>query len=129
MQWLIWLRLTEFINEYMIVNTDELNILETKTVFLNNWHKQPGHIIKLIMLLTKQYIYYCKCKRIVLSFKVLLTRIDQIHKFELAFAKQVKRFIYHQRKWAPYTLEVVDDSANKYNNDIEEYANQYLQAI
>ena len=79
-----------------------------KNVMLNLVHDNPTHITNLLLLISKQYMYYCKCIGKIFSCKELLIRIESMYQIELYnYSKDHKRR-KHLLKWSPYDKERID---------------------
>ena len=51
----------------------------------------------------KQYIYACKCRRIVPHFEDYLRKVNEWHSVEKYNAMNVNKLKVHMAKWYPYT--------------------------
>lgn len=63
-------------------------------------HCSFSHIINLIVLTTKQYIYRSRCAGIIPSFEVLSIEIETVKKIECNLATEAGKLSYFYRKWS-----------------------------
>ena len=64
-----------------------------ENIFLNAVHPRPHHVINFLVLVTKQYVYACKCTKSTPHIKVLLLKIleyQRLEKFNARTTSQVK---------------------------------------
>ena len=106
-------------------------VFSAKTIMLNTVHPHSKHITNFLVLVTKQYIYACKCQRVPYNFKDAINRFENIYYLERYNASKNNRLFQHETKWAPYTGIKVkkcppsDQSTtnDNINNFIYEYVN------
>ena len=86
------------------LNFEELGIaceFNVCSVILNNVHASPRHIGNFLVLITKQFIYRCKCYNIKPKIEDVFKEIDLLHNIEFFNAIQAKRLTKHYQHWRP----------------------------
>ena len=58
-----------------------------------------------ILLLAKQYLYYCRQKSSLPSIRVLGSKIKMIHQLETIVAKSNNKMSAHNIKWSKYKVQ------------------------
>ena len=56
----VWIELHRYVCQRISTPMSEMDF-SCKRIILNDVHPKPGHITNLLVLLTKQHIYTCKC--------------------------------------------------------------------
>ena len=93
----------------------------TINICFNTVHPKPGHLINLIVLIVKQYIHRMRCLGSRLSYQDCITIVNNIHRYELYYAKQKNKLKKHYKKWSPRFPEYKELIDNCQNNAIQEY--------
>lgn len=98
---------------------------ESNKIF-NLVHPKPGHIVNMIILITKQYIYRCRCFGKLPVFEVLNAEIQNIQKIEYTIAKDKGKLQYFYEKWSQLYSDMVmsDQEAQNQRIFIDQYLNQ-----
>ena len=97
----LWNKIENFINKCLYIN-QEVKIQSYSDIFLGTVHVQRCHIINLLVLVSKHYIYTTKCKNQKLSFYSVLRIFDELYKVEKYYSKQSDKERKHEIKWKPY---------------------------
>ena len=125
-----WTQFHEF-TKGLLIEADKV-VLNFTTIFLNDIYSDLPHVINLLLLATKQYIYRCKCQNVHPSFQVFEKEIRKLYNMEHYNAKVKQRLLYHRKKWQPYTKEIIIEynvqSPENVPNDAE-YLQNYLLDI
>ena len=64
-----------------------------------NWQSPVSHILNFCLLVTKQYIYSCKCTKNKPSFEAFLEKLRYVHRLELFNVRRGNKVENHQSKW------------------------------
>ena len=80
-----------FIRELVEIDDSKLSVLGKKVILLNSWHIGPKHIVNFLILIAKQYVYYCKCSSKQPAFKNLMYKADQVYRYEYYAAQQTNQ--------------------------------------
>ena len=64
--------------------------------------KEDTLILNHLILITKQYIYYCRNSTAEPSFRVLLSKVESIYQLESWIAKSNNKLNVHLLKWGKY---------------------------
>lgn len=83
-----------------ICKIDLQSDIEPFHVILNCYKGEYVQLVNTILLITKQYIYRCKCQKQKLSIMELVTSIYNYQKMEASIAKEKKIYYKHEKKWA-----------------------------
>lgn len=98
------------IQAYIFDNNSDLDsTLEwnARNIFFNSVHPKPGHVVNLLILIVKQYIYRSRCSNSQLSFQHLLNEITTTKNIEYQIAKEKGKLVKHYRKWSQIYLDMV----------------------
>lgn len=96
----IWEGLKEYIRHndkagiFPVTNWSPMNIIFSTVI------SKPANVINLLVTITKQYIYRCRCLKIPLSQNTLINEIEQVYKCELNLAIRKSRLRLHAIKWS-----------------------------
>ena len=71
------------------------------SIMFNLVHEQPQHICNFIALITKQYIFRCKCLNEKPNIHELNIEIDNMYEIELYNARKNNMVSKHVKKWSP----------------------------
>lgn len=89
----IWQQIKNLIEQRSDGNLNTVLQWSEKNVMFNLVHPKPGHIINLIVLLVKQFIYRTRCSDTNLSFQVMNHEIDSIKTIEYRIAKKKRKLV------------------------------------
>lgn len=90
-------------------------------IFFNCVHPTPSHVVNLIVVITKQYIYRQRCLGKKLYADALIKEFQQVYNTEYAIAKYKGKLEKHYAKWSQ-----LDPSLTiKYNEIVQQ--NEYIQ--
>ena len=94
----------EYIHNELLLNTD--NVFSKEKIIFNTVNESNKHVANLLTLLSKQYIYQCKCLDKKPTTQGLLAEVTFMYKIEKdqagASSKRIKNF---NKKWEPVSLE------------------------
>lgn len=120
---IIWENLQNYIQE--CASEEIANILEwsEKNIMFNLVHPKASHVINLLVLMTKQYIYRCRCFVRIPQIEELLIEIDTIQKVEYAIAQKKAKLHLHVEKWSGLfrELEISEEAQALQQQFIEMY--------
>ena len=74
--------------------------LTEKNTILNNVHPNPYHVTNFLVLVTKQYIYRCKCMGNDIMFKNLKLEINNMREIEKYNAAKNNEIQSYRKKWS-----------------------------
>ena len=110
--------------EYFQVQSFEQVQLSEKNIIFNKIHPTPTHVLNMVCLITKEYIYLKKCRNADLSIRELKMQILTIESLEKYIAQKNGKLKKHNRKWYPNRAD------NQENIDsIEDYVDRYLESL
>ena len=96
----IWYDLFEYVNECKLTETPiEFNNIEYKDIFLNTVIDDKHHVVNMLTLIAKQYIFACKCLGKSLSSVELFHNIARIQRIEKYNAICSDTLMRHNVKW------------------------------
>ena len=79
-------------------------VFDVKSVFLNCVvESNVGHLINFIVLVAKQYIYACKCKKEEIRFEQFIRNIQELYNVEKYNAQINGNIMFHNKKWNCFT--------------------------
>ena len=97
----LWDQIKDFLFQVMLINPDEITI-SRQTIMTNLVHQSVKHIANTIVLITKQYIYRCKCENKAYDINILVTIIEKIYQMERYNAIRDSKIHIHDKKWELY---------------------------
>lgn len=110
---------------YIAMKTDNaygsLLVFSLENIIFNTVHPKPGHIVNMLVLITKQLVYRCRCLEMRPNIDLLINEIITIRKMEYIYAKQKEKLPKHFSKWCKLFIELNEQQENIQNNDIDEY--------
>ena len=125
----LWNRFEEYVNAEIKLEPGIL-ILYEKNIMLNMVHPKPGHIINLLVLYIKQYIFACKCLGSKPDFHEIMIKIKQLYNTESYNATVSNNSYKHETKWAPYSGKDPKHYRQTLEPEkIEDIVNQYISAM
>ena len=75
-------------------------VIDTADIALNNIDKNPKHILNLLALITMQYIYRCRCLKVLPNFQQLVKEFEEIYKVEKYIAYSQNKTAICEKKWS-----------------------------
>ena len=57
-----------------------------------------------VLLIAKQYLFSCRCRKTFPIFKVFMSRLREIQNLELVITKSKNKLSLHTAKWAKFDL-------------------------
>ena len=84
------------------INIQIASLSDTDKIFGLWKRKDDFLLLNHIVIITKQYIYYCRNNVLKPSLNVLLSRIKSIYQTEGRIAKSHNKFAVHANKWGKY---------------------------
>ena len=118
-------QLIEFLNKYTAIKSKELGIM-TANIITNKIHEKPKHIANYLLLITKQYLFYCKCCGKMPTIEELMLRIENVYQVKHYNAVYTSRVINHQKKWYPYTHRTPQSGKKSKSKNLMEYIEEYI---
>ena len=97
----IWDNVVDFFTNFMGINVKDLTLNE-KNILLNTVHIEPLHIVNLLCLVIKQYIFCSKCKNAIPTFMGAVKQMHQIfliEKYNAISNNEVHKF---ELRWKMY---------------------------
>lgn len=123
--------LWKLVQDYVQLNTrsqlESILIWNEQNVMFNLVHPKPGHIINLIVLIVKQFIYKTRCLDARLSFQALENEIELTKKIEYNIAKQKGKLVYFYEKWSQLYSEMQMSDTERQNQNL--YITNYLDRM
>ena len=99
-------------------------------IFTNKIHERDNHIANFIVLIAKQYIYYCKCSGKSFSFTQLEHKIMEIYRSEKYNAKCENKVKKHEMIWALYVGTATSTTSQNFqSNNVIEYISEYIEQM
>ena len=102
-----WMNLHDFIVKFMEVTENQLN-WDLQAIMLNKVHPNSSDIINLLVLITKQYIFSCKCLKKKIYFPHIVQKIENIYQLERYNVQTKNQMCKHQIKWEKYNVKPSD---------------------
>ena len=124
----IWKQFKQYLIEEIGISKNEL-FFSNKNIMLNNVHPDTKHIVNLLVLVIKQYVFACKCLLDKPNFKVIKEKIEKLHQLELYNVKQTGSIQKHIKKWATLTGIKYVDTTNPGENNIDLEILRYVSAL
>ena len=100
----IWNQFKVFVAKCTKIKVSELST-NSNRIMLNNVHDNPIHIANLLVLIIKQYLFYCKCAHTVPTFCNALLQIEKYYQYELYNVKRDWKCRKTFKKWFLYAPE------------------------
>lgn len=105
----LWLRIKHL---FLATNMDSAMEFSSETVLFNLVIDMPAHVGNLVILLTKMYIYQCRCANTKPSMEGAIYNIDQTYLIEEHLARTVNKWNRHVRKWRPLRPDLEFENIN-----------------
>ena len=77
----LWATLRNFVSQCTKIKINETNF-DANNIMMNDVHPKLSNIINLIVLITKQHIYYCKCNSKTIVFREIVEKIEGVYQME-----------------------------------------------
>ena len=123
----MWDKLEQYIQQNITMN-DTLDLSDDCIIF-NKIYPKATHVINLLCLVTKQYIYRYQCKKRMPSSRYIIKEFEFLQTIELYYGKNVKRVSHHYKKCTPLTgLNVVNEMLHS-AGDTDEYVLDYINSM
>ena len=116
----IWCQISEWFRERYAQKAIDISCISS-IIFLQPGIKM-GHVNNLLVLITKQYIYKCRCQQKMLNLAELKSEIKLFEATEKYIAKKNGKLTVHLSKWYPSNKNTFLDEA-ELNDYIENYVN------
>ena len=81
-----------------------INNVNNKEIILGMPSCEDGLIVNHVLLIAKQYLYFCRCRKKFPIFKVFTSRLRKIQNLELVVAKSKIRLSPYTAKWGKLDL-------------------------
>lgn len=122
----IWEHLENFIS---VQNPELTPVLDwsSENIIFNLVHPKSGHVVNFLVLITKQYIYRCRCLLITLEFSNLKKEIEAVRRIEYYIAKDKAKLQNHYSKWSQLYPELI--LSYEENTVQQQYIDMYLELI
>ena len=91
----LWQCMSRWIDHFLQIKVT----FQLDMIMLNNYGGARGQIINTFILLTKYYIYSCKCLDVQLNFASLMQKVYYIKRIEHLTAFQNNKLVLHEKKW------------------------------
>ena len=122
----IWQDLSQYIND-MYPNVENVSLEEAsyKDIWCGTVYAGAHHVFNFMVLVTKQYLYACKCKfeseKMLPNFHSVRNLINMYERLELHNARKSGNVEKHKIKWAGI------DTKQKTSCDIDRFVNEYIE--
>lgn len=117
----LWQQLQEYVHQSLRAPLTQSLCWNNSSIVFNLVHPKPGHAINFIVLITKQYIYRCRCQQQKPIFQQLQYEIENNYDVEYAIAVKNNKLKQHAIKWSAFKDIDIPDT-----ND---FVNQYLSNL
>ena len=94
---------TVFIGENVDIH-DTLDI-DSERILFNQVHPKNGHVVNMIISVTKQFIYRCRCMNQIPQANPVFNIIDTLYSYKKYYAISNRKFWKYTKKWEPYIGE------------------------
>lgn len=122
---LFWQDIKEYVDDNA---TEDAQICQwlLNSILANEVYPKPSHIINLIVLVAKQYIYRQRCFKNKPIARVFIREFEQIYKMEFKIACEENRLRRHYEKWSRIKPEL---ETNLLELDNQPFIDQYVQQM
>lgn len=117
----IWKEIKNYIKINDKHNTSEILQWRDRDIILNTVHPKAANVINFLVLISKQYIYRCRCLKQKPNKDCLLQEIENIQNMEFRIANYKGKLIRHVIKWS--TLMDFDETNQT------GYIQEYLESM
>ena len=97
----LWKSILIFLQKCTKIDTTEIE-LTSETIMLNNVHPKATHVANTIILIVKQYIYYCKCAKKRINLHDAICKIESIYQSEYYNSKTDPQVARRCETWKLY---------------------------
>ena len=84
-----------------------INNLNRKEIMLGMPNCEDELFVNHVLLIAKQYLYSCRCRKTFPIFRVLMSRLRKIQSLELVIAKSKNKLSFHTAKWGKFDLQLM----------------------
>ena len=105
----MWMQVKQYIEGTFASVPNHVNF-EIDKLFLNNVVEPPCHVINLLVLFVKQYIYAQKCLSMAVSFQQCIKNFRQMYHREKYNASTSGCCEKHDKKWKSYVDGIEGDT-------------------
>ena len=81
-----------------------INRLNNKEIMLGMPNCEDELFVNHVLLIAKQYLYFCRCRKTFPIFKVFMSRLRKIQNLELVIAKSKNELSLYTAKWGNFNL-------------------------
>ena len=81
-----------------------INRLNNKEIMLGMPNCEDELFVNHVLLIAKQYLYFCRCRKTSPIFKAFMSRLGKIQNLELVIAKSKNRLSLYTAKWGKFDL-------------------------
>lgn len=120
-----WHTIKEFIQNNA-VDEATLCVWSAENILSNVVYPKPSHVINLIVLVAKQFIYRQRCQKKTPYAEVFLRELEQIYNIEFRIAYNTGKMRRHYKKWCVIKQELTEKLDNF---DEDNFINHYLQTM
>lgn len=122
----IWDALKQYISSTASIVVHNGCVWNPYSILMNTVQNRKSHVINLLVIIAKQYIYRQRCLNSVLLVNQLICEIEHVYSIEYGIAKSKNRLLKHYTKWLPIKpelQELIDEIQDQLeslqiNNDI-----------
>ena len=86
-----------------------LGVVSKNGVGLVSYKYKFSEMINVIFLITKQYVYMCKCREMQLNFMALTRKIHNVYEDEKYIAYNNNKVFAFEKVWYPYSKYVLNN--------------------
>ena len=86
------------VNNYQVLKEEEIEIT-IESVLFNKIHVQPNHLTNFILLVCKNLIYSCKCRKVTPNVNMLEKCVEDARKCEYYNARNNSHNSPYYQKW------------------------------
>ena len=99
-----WKDLSDWLNDLGV----KVYLLTKADIIFGSWERKDDFLFfNHVLLIAKQYVYYCRINALVLSLRVCTSRIKAVYELETAISKSGKSLAFHLQKWGKYCRQGV----------------------
>ena len=94
-----WKDLSDWLNDLGV----KVDLLSKADIIFGCWERKDDFLFfNHVLLIAKQYVYYCRINALVPSLRVCTSRIKVVNELETAISKSGKSLAFHLQKWGKY---------------------------
>lgn len=121
-------KLWQDIEQWFCYLTSRMEIevfFSVKNIMLNLVTERKSHVLNLLILIVKQFIYRCRCLNVAPSFDQVYKQILEVCQIEEFIAKRKDKWNYHVKKW-----KIIKPSLQlQQNTNGNDYVVEYLAQL